>query len=84
MNALAKLPRLFIDSDVDEACFALLSSSDCCDWTTEGAALEWRDHRRKGCDTWLDCPVLGERCMLLSPEVLFVEDMVTTQRRKVL
>ena len=83
MNAEAKAPRDFTDSDVDEAFSSTLSLSDCCDTTTDGAALVWRDHRRKGCDTWLDCPVLGDRvsndgCMLLSPEAVW-EDMASSR-----
>ena len=68
-----------------EDAFSALSVSDLTDWTTEGAALEWRDHLRTGCASWLDCPVLDERfsnegcCMLLlSPEAV-CEDMASSR-----
>ena len=63
-------PRERTESDVEDP-FPTLSVSDLAECTTEGAALVWRDQRR-GCVPWLDCPVLGERCMLLlSPDAVF-------------
>ena len=68
--------RLWLDRlaelEVEEP-FPTLSVSEAAELRTDGAALAWRDQRRKGATSVLDCPGLGEsvsNCAELSPEVV--------------